>query len=139
YSTPAGVKSSVSLPDGSKVTLNSASSIKYDKHFSNGRREIELIGEAYFDVKKDSLHPFIVETNHIQTKALGTAFNVKAYKGDSILVALMSGVVEVSNSVMQSKEMLMPGEGINVAVDYAHWEKEKFDVQEALAWMNKTL
>jgi hypothetical protein len=76
---PPGVKSNLTLQDGSKVILNSGSSLRYIKNFEEHQRELELIGEAYFEVSKDSLRPFKVRTGAITTKALGTSFNIKAH------------------------------------------------------------
>lgn len=134
---PSGVKSTVRLDDGSIVYLNSGSSIKYVEGFSADKREIFLEGEAYFEVKKDSLRPFIVQTNEISTTALGTAFNIKVYRDKKIQVALLSGKVEVQNHSSNQKEVLMPGEGVSAKND--SWDKIQVNEESVLAWTNKTI
>jgi transmembrane sensor len=93
-----GSKSKIELPDGSQVWINSGSNLKYD-NFSNGSlREVTLDGEAYFDVKRNPSKPFIVHTNGIDIRVLGTAFNVKAYHDENAIEAtLIHGSIEVSN------------------------------------------
>src|SRR5690606_18082388 len=74
---PLGIKLTKVLPDGSKVTLNSNSSISYTEGFTESTREIKLKGEAFFQVTKDPARPFIVHTGNIATTALGTSFNIR--------------------------------------------------------------
>lgn len=96
--TRNGSKTSVVLPDGTSVVLNACSHLRYDVNkFLNGDREVTLLGEAYFDVKHDPQHPFIIQTAHANIRVLGTVFNVKAYEEDATVEAtLLSGKVEVS-------------------------------------------
>ena len=94
-----GTKTKVQLPDGSKVWVNSDSKLSYPNSFKGHTREIYLEGEAYFDVVKDSKHPFIVHTSGIDIRVLGTAFNVKAYKAESTIEAtLVHGLIEVTKT-----------------------------------------
>jgi len=79
YTTQAGQKKEITLPDGSKVLLNAKSSIKLDKDFNKTNRKILLEGEAFFDVKHNKEKAFKVFTADFQINVLGTAFNVKAY------------------------------------------------------------
>ncbi|MBX3238762.1 MAG: FecR family protein [Chitinophagaceae bacterium] len=96
-STKPGSHSRVVLPDGSIVWLNAESRLEYDKEFNNLMREVRLDGEAFFDVKKDSLRPFIIHTNKIDIRVLGTEFNVKSYSKDSYIeTSLIRGAIEVS-------------------------------------------
>lgn len=91
---PAGSRSQVVLPDGSKVWLNAGSTIKYDYNFNRRERSVELSGEAHFDISTDPHKPFIVKTSHLDVKALGTIFNVRAYPDDDeILTTLVEGKV----------------------------------------------
>ncbi|MBO9728009.1 MAG: FecR domain-containing protein [Chitinophaga sp.] len=96
--TKNGSKTAVVLPDGTSVVLNACSHLRYDvTKFLNGDREVNLVGEAFFDVKHDPQHPFIIQTEHANIKVLGTVFNVKAYAEDATVEAtLLSGKVEVS-------------------------------------------
>lgn len=96
FSTGPGQKRTIVLPDGSLITLNGNSSIYSD--FTTSRRHIELEGEAYFDVKRDTLRPFFVKTAQIEIEVLGTAFNVKSYSDDdAVETTLIRGLVEVKN------------------------------------------
>lgn len=109
-----GERKNVQLPDGSFVTLNSGSSIKIKDDFGSTSREICLKGEAFFDVKHNPALPFIVHTKAMDIRALGTAFNVKAYLNESITEAsLIRGVVEVTlKEDKNSKTLLYPNEKI---------------------------
>ncbi len=88
-STPFGTRSKVVLPDSSIVWLNSGSSLSYELSKWNDKRDVQLSGEAYFEVKTDPSHPFVVHTNSMNVCATGTAFNVEAYDGDSIVAVTM--------------------------------------------------
>ena len=95
-STGAGQKKTVTLPDGSTVFLNSASSISYGEDYNHTERKISLKGEAFFKVEKDPAKPFIVKFKGLYTKVLGTSFNVNAYlENKGIEVAVSTGRVEV--------------------------------------------
>jgi len=112
-SNPRGQKSLIQLPDGSKVWLNSDSRISYQEQFSDSLRSIRLVGEAYFDVVKDSLRPFVVDFESLSVTVLGTEFNVSAFEADKDLrVTLVVGSVEVSNSTMENNLILAPGTGL---------------------------
>ncbi|MFT2010533.1 FecR family protein [Pontibacter sp. 13R65] len=88
----------VTLPDGTIVSLNLYSKLELDEDYNEKERKVKLIGEAFFDVKQDSLRPFIVSSNAISTHVLGTAFNVEAYEGEEqIRVALLRGKVKVKD------------------------------------------
>lgn len=103
-----GAKSRLLLPDGSVVWLNSGSRISYPANFTDSLREVELEGEAYFDVAKNSGHPFIVHTRDINIKVLGTVFNVKCYPEDNKTEAtLISGLVQVSKTGDSDQEILL--------------------------------
>jgi ferric-dicitrate binding protein FerR (iron transport regulator) len=93
-STSVGQKLKFRLPDGTDIILNAASSIKYPDHFPEGKREVFLSGEAFFDVKRDTSSPFIVHNDKITTTALGTSFNIKATNNE-VNVALATGRVSV--------------------------------------------
>src|SRR5699024_6685187 len=77
---PQGIKLTKVLPDGSKVILNSNSSISYTDGFAKDKRELTLQGEGFFQVTKDPARPFTVHTGNIATTALGTSFNVRHHK-----------------------------------------------------------
>ncbi|MEK6481805.1 FecR domain-containing protein [Catalinimonas sp. 4WD22] len=110
---PAGQKSKIILNDGTIVWLNSESKIRY--FFNDTIRNIELEGEAYFDVAKDTIRPFVVTSGYLQTTALGTEFNVKYYTVDSLAsIFLTEGRVKVEKIIENgSIEFLEPGWGIS--------------------------
>jgi transmembrane sensor len=94
----SGSRTKIQLPDGSQVWVNSGSKLTYEGRFDGSTREVQLEGEAYFDVVKDAAHPFIVHTSGIDIKVLGTTFNVKAYTVDRTIEAtLIHGSIEVLN------------------------------------------
>lgn len=92
---PAGQRVNLVLSDGTKVSLNSNSRLRYPAVFSSGQRDVELEGEAFFDVTHDEKCPFIVKVPDMRIKVLGTTFNVKAYQDETTYVTLKSGKVEV--------------------------------------------
>lgn len=106
--TRKGDKLNLTLPDGTKVWLNADSRLSYDKTFSKKTREVILTGEAFFDVVHNRQRPFIVHTALMDVKVLGTAFNIKAYKGDAnIQTTLIRGSVEVSLNNKPGKNILL--------------------------------
>lgn len=108
-----GVRKEIKLPDGTVVRLNSESSISYKSDMvSRAQREIMLTGEAYFNVKHDKEHPFIVRTGKIKVKVLGTEFNVKEYPGErESETTLLKGSVELTiNKRAEQKFVLKPSE-----------------------------
>ncbi|MBV4357263.1 FecR family protein [Pinibacter aurantiacus] len=109
----SGAKSRLTLPDGTKVWLNAESRITYNNNFNTKTREVELEGEAFFDVVKNPGSPFIVHTTGIDIKVLGTAFNVKSYPHEQTIEAtLVRGLIEVvkANEPMGPKVILQPHE-----------------------------
>jgi len=97
YSSLPGERKSFQLADGSVVILNGGSSIEVSKDFNLAKREISLKGEAYFNVTHNALKPFIIHTDNINVKVLGTEFDVKAYPGDKTTeTILIKGSVEVT-------------------------------------------
>ncbi len=97
---PKGSRSRITLPDGSMVWLNAGSRLNYGKDFNRRSREVRLEGEAYFNVKSNRKKPFVVQTSHLDVKAYGTVFNVKAYpEEDEIVTTLVEG-----NVVVESKK-----------------------------------
>ena len=110
-STSYGEKKQIALPDGSVVILNSLSSISYPENMRNGRtREIELCGEAYFDVVKDEQRAFVVKASEIEIIVLGTKFNTSAYDNDeNIITDLYEGAVFLNFGVGNDLR-LKPGE-----------------------------
>ena len=111
--SPLGVRSQIVLPDGSKVWLNSESTIRFKVPFEAISRRVELTGEAFFDVKKDLRRPFQVQSGKINVTVLGTRFNYKAFAEDpTVEIVLCEGIVSLSaEGPGIGKELIMkPGE-----------------------------
>lgn len=101
----------IRLPDHTEVTLNHFSTISYPEHFGSDNREVELKGEAYFEVAKDKRHPFIVQTEAVDVRVLGTHFNIDAYPDDpEVKTTLLEGSVEVSSRSNSDRIILKPNE-----------------------------
>lgn len=93
---PLGSQTKVVLPDKSVVWINAGSTLRYSDNLSTNRREVMLEGEAYFEVTRDSLKPFIVKSGNLDVKVIGTSFNVKAYNDEETIdVVLLTGKIEV--------------------------------------------
>ncbi|WP_222537694.1 FecR family protein [Pedobacter polysacchareus] len=108
-----GTRKKIQLPDGTLVWLNAESSLSYDSHLAdNKQRIVHLVGEAFFDVAHQKHRPFIVHTQQLSVKVLGTAFNVKAYEKDQGTEAtLLRGSIELSmNDKPAEKIILKPSE-----------------------------
>ncbi len=106
-----GQKANITLPDGSKVWLNSQSKLTYSADFNIEKRELDLDGEAYFEVAHNKNKPFIVRSNDMAVEALGTAFGVKAYNEDNLISSiLMTGKVRVKTP--DGESILSPNERI---------------------------
>lgn len=114
--TKKGSRSALVLPDGTKVWLNADSRLSYPEKFTAAAREVQLTGEAFFEVTKDAKHPFIVHTENIDVRVLGTRFNVRAYPGEtSTQTTLLKGSVEVLLKNNNDKRvMLSPNEKLIV-------------------------
>ncbi len=119
YMQPASIQTvttlaetrTILLPDGTSVTLNHYSSLSYPKQFKSDNREVELSGEAYFEVSKNKKHPFIVQTETIDVQVLGTHFNVDAYPDNpDVKTTLLTGSVAVSNKNNSVHMVLKPNE-----------------------------
>lgn len=113
--TPRGGTYRLILPDGTVVWLNAATSLKFPSSFkdlSDGQnRNVELTGEAYFEVAKDKSHPFIVKTKLQEVKVLGTHFNVSSYPDDDdIKTTLLEGSVRVSSLGKKDDVLLIPNQ-----------------------------
>ena len=96
--TPLGQKLTFELSDGTLVKLNAGSKLRFSETFDANERKVYLEGEAFFNVKRDELRPFIVETAQLTTTVLGTSFNVEAYGDGASTVAVLTGKVQVKKS-----------------------------------------
>jgi ferric-dicitrate binding protein FerR (iron transport regulator) len=128
-----GSKSRIVLPDGSIVNLNSGSLLQYASDFEN-ERKVYIEGEAFFDVKKDPRHPFLVQTSNITIRVLGTVFNVKSYPEEEIIeTTLVSGSVQIlaksggSKDEFKTLTILKPNEKAIFYKNSMSTEKESSD------------
>jgi len=136
--TPRGGTYQVSLPDGTKVWLNAASSLTYSRsNNSNGRaREVTLSGEAYFEVFKDKHHPFIVKSRGQQIEVLGTHFNVNAYRDEpDVKTTLLEGSVNVNGNttLKPNQQSIVNAGGIKVievtGENFTDWKDGLFNFE----------
>ena len=133
--TPIGGEYSLVLSDGTKVFLNADSELKYPVEFSDGKRIVDLKGEAYFEVHKDRLRPFVVRVNGAEVTVLGTSFNVNTYGDDGqIYTTLVNGAVRVSSVKNGQAEVLKPGMQSVMDVQSGQLTVREVDVEPYVAW-----
>ena len=131
---PEGSRTTVSLPDGSQVTLNSGSSIAYNHDFGIFDRKVELKGEGYFVVAKDPEKPFSLSVDAVTVNVTGTTFNVNAYDDEEyILVSLIEGRVCLTNSRNESLN-LYPNEEASFSRRTGVMSKKKAEVKNSTDW-----
>jgi ferric-dicitrate binding protein FerR (iron transport regulator) len=134
-STPRGGQYAITLPDGTDVWLNSASSLHFPTAFTGGERVVELSGEAYFEVAKNAQQPFLVKLNGVDIKVLGTHFNIMAYADEEVIkTTLVEGAVQIQKD--KTLAVLKPGQQAAIKQGAAISIRKDADVQEALAWKN---
>lgn len=128
----------INLPDGSSVILNENSTLEYPEHFIGKTREVILKGEGYFDIRHDAKHSFIVHTGSIKTTVLGTAFNVRAVEGNTVVVTVTRGKVSVAdeNKVLA---VLIPDEQIVFNQQHKKASVAKVRAEETVAWQKNDL
>lgn len=134
-STPLGGKYKVQLPDGSKVWLNAGTELRFPAVFEGTRRELELAGEAYFDVAHKERQPFRVKVNGLTVEVLGTHFNLKAYVDEPLVQAtLIEGSVKVSTHA--TEQFLLPGKQASLDKARGRLEVKEANIRDVLAWKN---
>ncbi len=132
-SVPHGGSYSIVLPDGTQAWLNSNTTIRFPDRFGPGSRDIELDGEAFFDVARDEDRPLRIHAGDYAVTALGTSFNVQAWAGSGhITTVLASGIVEVGNGVTATT--LAPGQQCVVDLGSGGMQTTDVDVQRMLSW-----
>lgn len=130
--TPRGGQYQINLPDGSRIWLNAASSLRYPVVFSDNERKVELKGEAYFEIAKNMASPFRVVSNNQIVEVLGTHFNINSYPEEgSVKTTLLEGSVKIQSG--NKSAILRPGQqsqvGNSIIVTQA-------DIYETVAWKN---
>ena len=142
---PYGKKFQLVLSDGSKVHLNAGSSLRYPIQFmTNYRREVYLNGEAFFDISKDSLHPFVVNTNAFDVKVLGTKFNVSSFSEEDVAqTVLVEGSVQMQNktSAVQAENLitLLPGQKGEILAQERNIKVSEVDTSVYTSWLDGVL
>ena len=147
--TPAGGQYQVTLPDGTKVWLNAASSITYPTAFVDKERPVKISGEVYFEVAKDKEKPFIVDVDgKSSVRVLGTSFNINSYGDEStIKTTLLEGSVKVmrtaTTAVSTDSVILKPGQQALVALPAVAASSDRqlkvtsdVNIEQTLAWKN---
>jgi len=131
--TPVGGQYQVTLPDGTRVWLNASSMLKYPSRFSGNDREVQLSGEGYFEVAKNSSKPFRVIATDVNVEVLGTHFNINAYNDEPYLTAtLLEGSVKISKGSVF--KLLTPGQQSAIINDDI--SISNVDTSNIVAWKN---
>lgn len=132
-------QSQVELADGTIVHLNGNSSLQYPTQFKEKNRTVKLVGEAYFDVKPDKNHPFIIETERARIQVLGTSFNVRSSDSDGdVEVLVSSGKVRVQNIQNPEQELILV-KGEFASLKNNELQNKPLDDMNYLAWQTKML
>jgi hypothetical protein len=137
--TPKGRQFQLILPDGSKVWMNAASSLRYPIAFTGDERRVEVTGEVYFEVAKNPKMPFRVKVNNeTEVEVLGTHFNINAYTNEATInTSLLEGSVRITNGV--DKVILKPGQQGQVKNNSARSPitiVPNVDMDQVMAWKN---
>lgn len=134
---PVGGLYELELSDGTRVWLNSVSQLRYPVQFTGKERKVYLSGEAYFDVKTDSLRPFVVESGGMNVRVYGTEFNVTAYQDEKLRTTLVQGKVGIK--VDGEKELLLrPGQMAEYDAQTKHLEVQEVNTYLYTAWIEGT-
>jgi len=135
-SAAANQKNQVVLADGSKIWVNSLSTLKYPKAFDGKTREVYLSGEAYFDIKHDAARPFIIHTGSVITTVLGTAFDIKEDKLlHTVVVTVTRGKVSVANG-SQLLAIITPNQQVSFNTASQTKTQATVDATKVIAWQS---
>lgn len=139
-SCPVGQKMTKQLPDGTIVHLNAGSELRYPQHFKGAIRSVTFSGEAYFEVAKDSLHPFVITTLHTRTTVLGTAFNLRALPSEKKTeVVVREGKVRFSLRSNPKAQVLLTASEKGTYVPGKRLREQVVYVGKYTAWMENKL
>lgn len=126
------------LPDSTMVVLNKNSKINYTSEYADTERRVKLIGEGYFDVKKNKSVPFVVEMDRGQITVLGTVFNIRTYDADNYIKAtLVSGSIQFNMTKNSDQITLQPGQELNFNKKTDEISIKKVDIEKSLLWLNE--
>lgn len=124
----------VLLPDSSKVILRPGAELTYE--FTSDSRNVSLTGEAYFDVKSDSLWPFLVHTGDVLTEVVGTSFNIAAYSGKNVTVSVHTGKVSVADKKKKILAVLSPNEQLQYTNIDTRVDTKTAVIEGTRSWLN---
>ncbi|WP_422362063.1 FecR family protein [Reichenbachiella sp.] len=139
---PLGQKSTITLGDGTKVKLNSGSTFRFPETFSDTLREVYLTGEAFFDVAKNPDKPFVIHSQGVETRVLGTSFNISAYPtSENVSIAVATGKVKVKLSENKKRsEVLIPNQMFVYHKSKGRaFKAEDINLADLLAWKDKRI
>lgn len=137
--TKIGEKSIITFLDGTKITLNADSKLKYSLNSESNLREVYLEGEAYFEVAPNKEKPFVVHSSDLSTIALGTKFNVKAFaKEKEIVVSLVEGRIKVTSNDT-TEQILNHNQQFTYNVKTGKHKVKSFDVMQVIGWRDNIL
>ncbi|QIL41316.1 DUF4974 domain-containing protein [Pedobacter sp. HDW13] len=137
FENPNGKRSKILLPDSSVVYLGSGSTLSFPSKFAANVRAITLNGEAFFEVTKNPKRPFIIHTDNVVTRVLGTSFKVDAFSNQPVSVLVSTGKVRVDrevNKILQPIAVLLPGQSVVWNGKTAQAELGTIPVSDILAW-----
>lgn len=133
-------KATITLMDGTLVHLNVNSRICFPEEFTDGVRKVKLDGEAFFEVMSDASRPFLVESGGVTTTVLGTSFNVNAYGGKDIEVAVKTGKVRVSqDSDDENRLTVHPNQKVTIEHHSNDFFIEEVDMEDYLLWRQENI
>ena len=133
--TPRGGEYRLTLPDGSRVWLNAASSVTYPTSFTGESRDVSITGEAYFEVARQAGKPFRVKAGDMTVEVLGTHFNINAYTGEkAVKTTLLEGAVKIAAAGKEA--LLKPGQQAGLHGNGSLNVKDNVDLDEVVAWKN---
>lgn len=132
--TPYAKEYLITLSDGSRVHLNSASTLNYPVVFSGEEREVYLDGEARFEIAKDQQRPFKVRTKGVITRAYGTSFNINTYHPDKIQIILIDGIVGISGDKDTTEQIIHPSQLAEYTPSGTLLQTASIDIQPYLDW-----
>lgn len=140
--SPSGIRTKIDLSDGTKVWLNAGSTLKFPVPFTGNERNVELEGEAFFEVYKNKENPFVVLSNKAKVKVLGTSFNFRSYLSDSnVEVVLREGKVLFESEYGNKKEEMLMHQGTRLVTNKESGQIEltKGNINKYIAWHENKL
>lgn len=138
--TDKGEIKDVILPDGSLIKLNASSTLRYDQHYGKHDRNVTLTGEAFFDVKSDKTKPFIINSDKLSVRVMGTSFNIRSYPEDiTTSVAVRSGKVGVDFDHDEINIKLRSGDQIVIDKTNLSMSRQNVNVNNSISWMSGNL